>query len=76
MPALKDVIVYVTHRLFDPHAVAVQLSIGGRAGIAKASVGVLVPVLRAREVGLGAVGPEDRTDGLGTTIRGERLWKW
>lgn len=61
--------------MLDPDAVAVEFTISGTAGVSETPVGVLVPVLRAVDVRLGAIRPEDGTDVLVASAWRERLQK-
>lgn len=59
--------------VLEIHAISIQVAKGGRAGVAPASVGELVPVIRATDVTLGTVGPEDGADTLFLALLVEAL---
>src|SRR5882762_11883232 len=61
------------HSLLDPDTVTIKFSVCRTAGVTKPTIGIFVPVLRARKVRLRPVGPEDWTNCLGASGRRERL---
>lgn len=58
------------------HTIAIQVSVGGRPRVSPASVRELVPGIRATDIRLGTVGPEDGADGLLLALLVEARSPW